>query len=85
MNQKFNCSFGKEVTLLPYYKVQKTEEDERFKKLEVKKIQRRNGCDCWGRPEYDDIYIVLKDNKVIYESESDPTCLLNDLLNELTK
>ena len=32
-----------------------------FIKLEVKKIQRRNGCDCWGRPEYDDIYIVLKD------------------------
>ena len=56
-----------------------------FIKLEVKKIQRRNGCDCWGRPEYDDIYIVLKDNKVIYESESDPTCLINDLLNELTK
>ena len=48
-------------------------------KTEVKKIQRRNGCDCWGRPEYDDIYIVLKDNKVIYESESDPTCLINEL------
>ena len=50
-----------------------------FIKLEVKKIQRCNGCDCWGRPEYDDIYIVLKDNKVIYESESDPTCLINEL------
>ena len=48
-------------------------------KLEVKKIQRCNSCDCWGRPEYDDIYIVLKDNKVIYESESDPTCLINEL------
>ena len=50
-----------------------------FIKLEVKKIQRHNGCDCWGRPEYDDVYIVLKDNKVIYESESDPTCLINEL------
>ena len=32
-----------------------------------------------GGPEYDDIYIVLKDNKVIHESESDPTCLINEL------
>ena len=56
-----------------------------FIKLEVNKIRRRNGCDCWGIPEYDDVYIVLKDNKIIYESESDPTCLINDLLNELTK
>ena len=55
-----------------------------FIKIEVKKIQRRNGCDCWGRPEYDDIYMVLKDDKVIYESESDPTCLISDLLNEPT-
>ena len=56
-----------------------------FIKIEVNKIRRRNGCDCWGIPEYDDVYIVLKDNKIIYESESDPTCLINDLLNELTK
>ena len=53
-------------------------------KVEVKKTRKCNGCDCWGRPEYDDIYIVLKDNKVIYESESDPTCLISDLLNEPT-
>ena len=55
-----------------------------FIKIEVKKSRRRDGCDCWGRPEYDDIYMVLKDDKVIYESESDPTCLISDLLNEPT-
>ena len=30
MKNPFYVSFGKEVTLLPYYKIQKIEEDERF-------------------------------------------------------
>ena len=34
-----------------------------FIKIEVKKIRRRNGCDCWGRPEYDDISCILEEVK----------------------
>ena len=49
-------------------------------KIEVKKIQTRNGCDCWGNPEYDEVYIVVKDDKIIYKSESDPTCLIKELI-----
>lgn len=50
-------------------------------KVEVKKIRNRT-YDCWGRPEYDDVYIVInEEGKTIYRTESDPTCLINELTN----
>lgn len=49
-------------------------------KVNVKKKTRPNGCDCWGRTEYEDYYVVENENgEVIYTSQSDPTCLINYL------
>ena len=46
--------------------------------VEVKKVRRQNGHDCWGNLEYENYYIVEgEDGEIIYSSESDPTCLIN--------
>lgn len=42
-----------------------------------------NGCDCWGRPEYDDIYEVYYNDEFVCCMSSDPTVLvdkMNDIL-----
>ena len=50
--------------------------------VKVQIEERRNGCDCWGRPEYDLVYVVTdEDGNQIYETESDPTQLIKFLLN----
>ena len=55
----------------------------RMKKVTIKEIKKSNGCDCWGRPEYDNYYVVEdKNGEVIYTSESDPTNLINYLCNQ---
>ena len=52
--------------------------------MKVIKKTRPNGCDCWGRTEYEDYYAVLnKDGQNVYESESDPTELINEVIKEL--
>lgn len=51
--------------------------------LEVRKIERRDGYDCWGRPEYTNIYTVTnEEGKIVYQSEYDPTPLINELTNK---
>lgn len=51
--------------------------------VEVKTVRRRDGHDCWGNAEYTDFYVVTDENgKKIYESENNPTELINFLLNK---
>ena len=53
-----------------------------MRKVTIKEISKPNGCDCWGRTEYDDYYIVEGENgEVIYIGKSDPTRLI-DYLNK---
>ena len=48
--------------------------------VEVKEKRISNGYDCWGRPEYDYVYVVLDDNgNEIFRSKNDPTELINVL------
>ena len=47
--------------------------------IEVTKIQRQAGCDCWGNREYENWYKVTDNGKVIYESQDDPTELIKHL------
>ena len=50
-------------------------------KVEEKRIH--DGYDCWGRPEYDDIYVVTDEcGNEIYKSQDDPTKLINFLTNK---
>ena len=52
-------------------------------KVNVEKKTRPNGCDCWGRTEYEDYYVVENENgEVIYRTESDPTNLINYLCGQ---
>lgn len=54
-----------------------------MKKVTIKKVRKPNGCDCWGRTEYDDYYIVEgKNGEVVYRGKSDPTDLINYLCNQ---
>lgn len=49
-------------------------------------IERRvsTTCDCWGRPEYDTIYVVIDDNnKEVYRSTSNPEPLLTEFEKRL--
>ena len=40
--------------------------------------------DCWGRPEYDTIYVVIDDNnKEVYRSTSNPEPLLTEFEKRL--
>ena len=51
-----------------------------MRKVTVKEVSKPNGCDCWGRPDYDYYYVVeSEDGEVIYTSQSDPTRLINYL------
>lgn len=48
--------------------------------VEVKEKRISDGYDCWGRPEYDYIYVVLDENgNEIFRSKNDPTELINML------
>ena len=50
--------------------------------MKVIKKTRADGCDCWGRPEYEDYYVVEnKDGKIIYTSKYDPTDLIKEIEN----
>ena len=54
--------------------------------VEVKEKRISNGCDCWGRPEYDYVYVVLDENSnEIFRSKDDPTELINVLINKSNK
>ena len=51
--------------------------------MNVEKYQVCSGHDCWGRYEYDDIYVVKDENgKVIYRGKTDPTELVNELMKK---
>lgn len=42
-----------------------------------------NGCDCWGKPEYDDVYEVYYNDEFVCRMSSDPIVLvdkINDVL-----
>lgn len=47
--------------------------------IEVKKMSRPAGVDCWGRNEYEDVYIVTNNGNIIYTSTNDPTNLIKHL------
>lgn len=50
--------------------------------VDVKKERKFIGYDCWGKAEYDDIFVVRdKDENVIYKSKDDPTKLIKYLTN----
>lgn len=54
-----------------------------FIKVKVEKIQVCSGHDCWGRYEYDDVYVVTnEDGKVLYRGEEDPTKLVDELTKD---
>lgn len=38
-----------------------------------------NGCDCWGKPEYDDVCEVYCNDEFICRMSSDPTVLVNEM------
>ena len=41
-----------------------------------------SGYDCWGRLEYDYVYVVLDENgNEIYQSQNDPTKLINFIMS----
>lgn len=44
--------------------------------IQVDKIRKCTGNDCWGNYEYDYFYVVKNGDKVIYESKDDPTELI---------
>lgn len=49
----------------------------------VEKTEAINGCDCWGRPEYDDVYEVYYNDEFVCRMSRDPTILvdkMNDIL-----
>ena len=53
--------------------------------VNIKKERMLDGYDCWGKAEYDDVYVVTDDNgNVIYKSKNDPTGLIVWLKNKLT-
>ena len=50
--------------------------------IEVKEKIVYAGCDCWGKREYESIYVVVnEDGNEIFRSHDDPT----ELINILTK
>ena len=52
--------------------------------VEVKEKRICDGYDCWGRPEYDYVYVVLDENgNEIFRSKNDPTRLINLVRNEV--
>jgi len=51
--------------------------------VEVKEKRISDGYDCWGRPEYDYVYVVLDENgNEIFRSKNDPTKLINMFINK---
>ena len=42
----------------------------------IKKNKIENGCDCWGRPEYDDVYEVYCNDEFVCRMMNDPTELI---------
>ena len=47
----------------------------------VKKNKIENGCDCWGRSEFDDVYDIYYNDKFLYRIMSDPTELIYKVNN----
>lgn len=47
--------------------------------IEVRKVARPAGVDCWGRNEYEDVYMVTDNGSIIYTSTDDPTNLIKHL------
>ena len=51
--------------------------------LHIKKIKVKNGCDCWGRTEYDEIYEVYYNDEFVCRMTSDPMVLVEKVNNVL--
>lgn len=52
----------------------------------IRVIEQRESttCDCWGRPEYDTVYVVIdENNREVYRSTSNPEPLLVELEKRL--
>lgn len=47
----------------------------------IKKNKIENGCDCWGRREFDDVYDVYYNDEFVCHIMSDPTELINKVNN----
>lgn len=47
------------------------------KMFTVKKSKIENGCDCWGRSEFDYVYDVYRNGEFLCRIMSDPTELIN--------
>jgi len=53
-------------------------------KVKIKQKEICDGYDCWGRPEYDYVYVVLDENgNEIFRSKNDPTRLVNILTKNM--
>ena len=49
----------------------------------IKKTEVVNGCDCWGRSEFDYVYDVYHNDEFVCRMMNDPTVLvdkMNDIL-----
>ena len=51
----------------------------------VKKNKIENGCDCWGRSEFDNAYDVYHNDEFQCRIMSDPTELINKVNNIVKK
>lgn len=52
----------------------------------IKTTKIENGCDCWGRSEYDNAYEVYYNDEFLCRMSSDPTVLIDKINNtEKTK
>lgn len=45
----------------------------------IERTKVENGCDCWGRLEYDDAYEVYYNDEFICCMSSNPTVLVNKI------
>lgn len=53
--------------------------------IEIKECRYRNGCDCWGKYEYDYNYKIYKDDKYIGSFDSDISDFIKRLLGDDVK
>lgn len=49
-----------------------------------KEIKVANGCDCWGRQEYDEVYNIYYNDEYICQLSDNPEILINKL-NDIIK
>lgn len=45
----------------------------------IEKTEVVNGCDCWGRPEYNNVYKVYYNDEFVCCMSSDPTVLIDKM------